>query len=59
MKKINLFITDGQYAALTKLVEQNGMSRAEYIRRALDLYFRTEARAALEELKQELLRRKA
>lgn len=39
MKKLNLYLTDPQYAALQALQQHSDLPMAEVVRRALDLYF--------------------
>jgi len=39
MKRVGIYLPDLQIKKLDKLVKQMGLSRSEYIRRAIDDYF--------------------
>lgn len=40
MKRLQLYITQNQYARLAAMIVKDGLSLAEHIRRAIDLYLK-------------------
>ena len=42
MKRVNIYITDNQYATFKQLAKETGLKFTEHVRRAMDKYIKDE-----------------